>query len=69
MQIELKKNNMQIDGEGIEIFLMNMVLKMKTLKRQKSKKTPYHASSWGSGLNIFYFGTFQWQWGPMTYGT
>jgi hypothetical protein len=24
MQIQLKKNNMQIDGEGIEIFLVNM---------------------------------------------
>jgi len=38
---------MQIDGEEIEIFLMNMVFKMKTLKRQKLKKTPYHASSLG----------------------
>jgi hypothetical protein len=35
MKIQLKNNNMQIDGEGIEIFLLNMVLKMKTLKKQK----------------------------------
>jgi len=44
---------MQIDEEGIEIFLVNMVLKMKTLKRKKSKKTPYHAFSLGSGINVF----------------
>jgi hypothetical protein len=36
MKIQLKRNKMQIDGEGIENFLVNVVLKMKILKRQKS---------------------------------
>jgi len=28
MKIELKRNKMQIDGEGIEIFLVNVMLKI-----------------------------------------
>ncbi len=42
---------MQIGGEGFENLLVNMVLKNKTLKGHKSKKTPFHASLFGNGLS------------------
>jgi hypothetical protein len=52
IQIQLKRKLwMQIGGEGFENLLVNMVLKNKTLKGHKSKKTPFHASLFGNGLS------------------
>jgi hypothetical protein len=45
---------MQIDGEGIENFLMNTVLeKFQHQKKTNLKNTPFHASLFGNGLNGF----------------
>jgi hypothetical protein len=33
IQLQLKRNGIQIGGEGIEILFMNMVLEKKILKR------------------------------------
>jgi hypothetical protein len=49
--IQLTTNDMWIDGEGIQNLLVNMELEKKTLKRHNSKKTPFHVSSLGNGLN------------------
>jgi hypothetical protein len=35
MKIELKRNKMQIGGEGIEIFLVNVMLKYEIFKKTK----------------------------------
>ncbi len=48
-KIQLKRNEMQIGGEGIENLFVNMGL----------GKTPFHASLLGKGLNIFQFGIVQ----------
>ncbi len=58
-EIQLKRNVMQIGGEGIENLFVNMGL----------GKTPFHASLLGKGLNIFQFGIVQWWWRPTIYGT
>jgi hypothetical protein len=50
---------MQIDKEGIQNLLMNMVLEKKKLKKKQIQKKPIHASSFGNGVNKFYFGTTQ----------
>jgi hypothetical protein len=42
-KIQLKRNEMQIGGEGIENLFVNMGL----------GKTPFHASLLSKGLNIF----------------
>jgi hypothetical protein len=47
IQIISKRNGIQIGGEGIENLYMNMLLKKKNLKKDKSKKT--HLL--GNGLN------------------
>ncbi len=48
-KIQLKRNEMQIGGEGIKNLFVNMGL----------GKTPFHASLLGKGLNIFQFGIVQ----------
>jgi hypothetical protein len=53
---------MPIGGEGIENLLVNMVLESKTLIKQKSKNTHFHAFVFRNGLNIFQVMT-------TTYGT
>jgi hypothetical protein len=50
---------MQIGGECIEYFLVNMVLAKKTSKKHKYEKTHFHAYSLGNGLNKFQFGSVQ----------
>ncbi len=53
IQISLKKNEMmQIDGEGIEDFLVNMVLENNNLKDTNLKTTPFHASLVVNGLQF-----------------
>jgi hypothetical protein len=42
---------MQIGKKDIENLIVNMVLKIKTLKRHKSKKRAFYASSLEKGLN------------------
>jgi hypothetical protein len=46
----LTKNEIQIGGEAIENLFVSMVLRKKLLKN-KSKKTQFHASLLGNGLN------------------
>ncbi len=43
---------MQIDGEGIEDFLVNMVLENNNLKDTNLKTTPFHASLVVNGLQF-----------------
>jgi hypothetical protein len=47
IQIQSKRNGIQIGGEGIEHLYMNMVLEKKNLKKINPKKTPLL----GNGLN------------------
>jgi hypothetical protein len=47
----LTKNEIQIGGEAIENLFVSMVLRKKKLLKNKSKKTQFHASLLGSGLN------------------
>jgi hypothetical protein len=44
---------MQIGGKGIENFLVHLVLGKKTSKRNKLKKTPFHASLLENWLSKF----------------
>jgi len=46
----LTKNEIQIGGEAIENLFVNMVLRKK-LQKNKFKKTQFHASLLGNGLN------------------
>jgi hypothetical protein len=48
----LTKNEIQIGGEAIENLFVSMVLRNKLLKN-KSKKTQFHASLLGNGLNKY----------------
>jgi hypothetical protein len=43
---------MQIDGEGIEDFLVNMVLENNNLKDTNLKTTPFHAFLLMNGLQF-----------------
>ncbi len=43
IEIQLKKNEMQIGGENIENMFVNMMLEKKPLKRHKSKNTSLDA--------------------------
>ncbi len=45
IQIQLKKNGTQIDGESIENLLVNMVLGKKNLKKDTNPKIPFYVSS------------------------
>jgi hypothetical protein len=47
----LENNEMQIGGETIEILLVNIVLEKKTFKNIDLKKTHFHVSLFGNGLN------------------
>lgn len=44
---------MQFDGEDIKSLLVNMVLKNNNLKMYRFKKTFFHVSLFGNGVNIF----------------
>ncbi len=56
----IQNNGMQIDGEGIESFIVYMVLrKRKLLKGHKFKKTPFHGFSLWNGLNKFQYEIIQ----------
>jgi hypothetical protein len=55
----IQNNGMQIDGEGIQSFIVYMVLGKKTLKGHKFKKMPFHGFSFGNGLNKFQFEIIQ----------
>jgi hypothetical protein len=46
---------MQIDAKDIKSLLVNMVLKIKISKLYRFKKTFFHASLFGNGVNIFQF--------------
>ncbi len=50
-QNQLENNEMQIGGETIEILLVNIVLEKKTFKNIDLKKTHFHVSLFGNGLN------------------
>jgi hypothetical protein len=53
----IQSNGMQIDGEGIQSFIV--LLRKKTLKGHKFKKMPFHGFSLGNGLNKFQFEIIQ----------
>jgi hypothetical protein len=44
---------MQIGGEDVEIFFMNMMSDKNKLKNHRFKRTYFHASLCGNELNIF----------------
>jgi hypothetical protein len=53
IQIPLKKNEMmQIDGDGLENLLANMVLENYNLKDRNLKTTPFHTSLVVNGLQF-----------------
>ncbi len=54
--IQLKRNGMQIGGEGIENLHHEYDVAKNNLRKHISKKTSFHASLLGNGLNIFQFG-------------
>ncbi len=51
LKFQLKRNWMHIGEEGIENFLMNMMLKEKELlRRNQTKKTSFHVFLLGNGF-------------------
>jgi hypothetical protein len=53
IQIQLKRDWMQIGGEGIENLFMNMVSKTKTKHTHTHKHTQIHTSLFENGLTKF----------------
>jgi hypothetical protein len=54
IQIQLKRNGMQIGGEGFQTCLWMWCWRTKTLKILRSKNTPFHASLLENGLDRFW---------------
>lgn len=62
----MKRNAMQIVGEGIEYLLVNILLKFIYFKGHKYGKTFFHVFLLEMGLKNYSLEKFKWQF--MTYG-